>query len=193
MYATFVFEPPHADQSRYKSGLTLPFDVWKWAREALISRADAALRPANWQVRELIELAPQSFWWYVSNWKSAVVGDILQLYHLCRLGALTLLPSLPPSLFHLRQLKYRPSPRVSASFNTWDGIGLRVHIWRVLLSIACSLHVAAQTADEESINPPPYPRSFFQSALVCTFCACREEIFKWWIGPIRAETLPTQT
>lgn len=34
----------------------------KWAREALISRADAALRPAKWQGRELIELAPQSFW-----------------------------------------------------------------------------------------------------------------------------------
>lgn len=34
----------------------------KWAREALISRADAALRPAKWQGWELIELAPQSFW-----------------------------------------------------------------------------------------------------------------------------------
>lgn len=67
------------------------------------------------------------------------MADILQLSHLCRFGALILPPSLPLSLFPLRQLKYPPSPHVSAPFNTWDGLGLRVHIWRVLLSVACPL------------------------------------------------------
>ena len=44
IYATFAFEAPHADQSRYNSGLsrTLPFNVWKHAGSGRVKLSSLA-------------------------------------------------------------------------------------------------------------------------------------------------------